>query len=96
MSADHPNGPARIVSREEWFAARIALLEKEKALTVMKDALAAERRALPWVRVEKNYVFNGPTGPVTPTIWRGSECIWSITMSPMRWWRARRLMKLNA
>jgi predicted dithiol-disulfide oxidoreductase (DUF899 family) len=65
MNAHHPNRPARIASREEWLAARIALLEKEKALTAMKDALAAERRALPWVRVEKNYVFNGPIGPVT-------------------------------
>jgi predicted dithiol-disulfide oxidoreductase (DUF899 family) len=65
MSADHPNRPARIAPRKEWLAARIALLEKEKALTAMKDALAAERRALPWVRVEKNYVFTGPTGPVT-------------------------------
>src|SRR5579864_5245329 len=55
----------RIGSREEWHAARIALLEKEKALTAMKDALAAERRALPWVHIEKNYVFDGPSGPVT-------------------------------
>src|ERR1700722_4951506 len=65
MSNDHPGGPIRIASREEWRAARIALLEKEKALTALKDALAAERRSLPWVRIEKDYVFDGPTGPVT-------------------------------
>ena len=64
MSADQ-TGPARIASREEWRAARLALLEKEKALTAMKDAVAAERRALPWVRIEKNYVFDGPSGPLT-------------------------------
>jgi predicted dithiol-disulfide oxidoreductase (DUF899 family) len=65
MSTDRPIGPVRIASREEWLAARIALLEKEKALTALKDALTAERRALPWVPVEKNYVFDGPAGPVT-------------------------------
>src|ERR1700675_1328044 len=57
--------PPRIVSKAEWRAARIALLTKEKELTAMKDAVAAERRALPWVRVEKDYVFDGPSGPVT-------------------------------
>jgi predicted dithiol-disulfide oxidoreductase (DUF899 family) len=65
MNTDHPSGPVRIASREDWRTARIALLEKEKALTAMKDALAAERRALPWVRVEKDYLFDGPTGRVT-------------------------------
>ena len=64
MSTDHRSGPVRIASREEWRAARIALLEKEKALTAMKDALAAERRALPWVRIGKDYLFDGPGGPV--------------------------------
>jgi predicted dithiol-disulfide oxidoreductase (DUF899 family) len=44
--------PPRIVSQAEWRTARIALLTKEKELTAMKDALAAQRRALPWVRVE--------------------------------------------
>jgi predicted dithiol-disulfide oxidoreductase (DUF899 family) len=65
MNSSHPSGQVRIASREEWRTARIALLEKEKALTAMKDALAAERRALPWVRIEKDYVFDGPTGRVT-------------------------------
>ena len=42
-----------------------SLLAKEKELTAMKDRLSAERRALPWVRVEKDYVFDSPTGAVT-------------------------------
>src|SRR5262245_29077115 len=54
-----------VVSREEWTKAREALLAKEKALTRQRDALAAERRALPWVPVEKPYVFDGPGGPVS-------------------------------
>src|SRR5438309_7141668 len=55
----------RIVSREEWLAARTELLAKEKELTRLRDRLAAERRALPWVKVEKNYVFDGPSGKVS-------------------------------
>lgn len=55
----------QVVSREEWLAARLALLEQEKALTRQRDRLTAERRELPWVRVEKNYVFEGPSGAVT-------------------------------
>lgn len=55
----------RIVSRDEWLAARTALLAKEKEHTRQRDRLAAERRALPWVRIEKPYVFDGPHGPVT-------------------------------
>ena len=57
--------PNRIVSRDEWLTARIALLAKEKELTRMRDRLSTERRALPWVRVEKPYVFDGPSGKVT-------------------------------
>ncbi len=52
----------KIVSAEEWTAARRQLLAKEKELTRQQDALAEERRALPWVRVEKSYVFEGPSG----------------------------------
>ena len=55
----------RVVSREEWLDARKALLAKEKELTRRRDQLAAARRALPWVRVEKQYVFDAPQGPVT-------------------------------
>ncbi|TDE38177.1 DUF899 domain-containing protein [Actinomadura sp. 6K520] len=51
-----------VVSREEWTAARKRLLAKEKELTRARDALNAERRRLPMVRVEKDYVFEGPDG----------------------------------
>jgi predicted dithiol-disulfide oxidoreductase (DUF899 family) len=57
--------PHKIVSREEWLVARQAHLAKEKELTRARDALARERRALPWVRVEKSYVFDGPDGKET-------------------------------
>jgi predicted dithiol-disulfide oxidoreductase (DUF899 family) len=57
--------PNRIVSREQWLASRQKLLVKEKELTRLRDQLSAERRALPWVRVEKEYVFDGPSGKVT-------------------------------
>jgi predicted dithiol-disulfide oxidoreductase (DUF899 family) len=55
----------RIVSREEWLKERTVLLAKEKAFTRMRDQIGAERRALPWVKVEKEYVFDAPTGKVT-------------------------------
>jgi predicted dithiol-disulfide oxidoreductase (DUF899 family) len=54
-----------IVSQDEWLAARVALLEKEKALTKAQDQLSAERRRLPMVKVDKNYTFDGPEGKVT-------------------------------
>jgi predicted dithiol-disulfide oxidoreductase (DUF899 family) len=54
-----------VVSEAEWRAAGAALLAKEKALTHARDALAAERRRLPLTRIEKPYVFEGPTGAVT-------------------------------
>ncbi len=53
-----------VVSREEWLAARTAFLAKEKELTRRGDELSRERRALPWVKVDKNYVFEGPKGEV--------------------------------
>lgn len=54
-----------ITNREDWLVRRRALLEREKAFTALKDELAAARRALPWVRIDKSYVFDGPRGPVT-------------------------------
>src|SRR5436189_234953 len=55
----------KVVSREEWLVARKKLLAKEKQLTRQRDAIAAERRQLPWVKVEKNYVFDSPSGKTT-------------------------------
>jgi predicted dithiol-disulfide oxidoreductase (DUF899 family) len=55
----------RIVSREEWLVARTAHLAKEKEFTRARDELSRQRRALPWVRVDKRYVFDGPAGAET-------------------------------
>ena len=54
-----------VVSRKEWLTAREALLVKERAMTHALDALRAERRQLPWVEVDKSYVFEGPEGKCT-------------------------------
>jgi predicted dithiol-disulfide oxidoreductase (DUF899 family) len=54
----------RISTREEWRAARLALLDEEKALTRRRDALNIERRNLPMVEIDKDYVFDGPDGQV--------------------------------
>ena len=51
-----------IASRDEWLAARLELLAREKDLNRRRDELAAQRRALPWVRIEKAYRFDGPDG----------------------------------
>jgi predicted dithiol-disulfide oxidoreductase (DUF899 family) len=62
----------RIVSREEWQRERDQLLVKEKAATRALDALAAERRRLPMVKIEKNYLFEGPNGKVSlPELFEG-------------------------
>ena len=58
---EHP----RIVTPDEWLAARRELLTKEKQLTRQRDALSEERRKLPWTRVQKTYLFDGPDGEVT-------------------------------
>ena len=54
-----------IVSPEAWEAQRLEMLVKEKALTRARDALAAERRRMPWMAVEKAYEFEGPEGKVS-------------------------------
>ncbi|RUU03164.1 DUF899 family protein, partial [Mesorhizobium sp. M7A.T.Ca.TU.009.02.1.1] len=51
-----------IVSRQDWEAAREQMLVKEKATLRAKDALAAERRRMPWMEVDKAYLFEGPNG----------------------------------
>ena len=53
-----------VVPAQEWEAARRKLLVKEKEVTRAHDALAAERRQMPWTEVEKDYRFDGPDGPV--------------------------------
>jgi predicted dithiol-disulfide oxidoreductase (DUF899 family) len=54
-----------VVSRDEWFAARRELLAKEKELIRARDLLNAARRRLPMVRIDKQYIFEGPNGPVS-------------------------------
>jgi predicted dithiol-disulfide oxidoreductase (DUF899 family) len=58
---EHP----KVVSQDVWLTARKELLAKEKQLTRQRDALNAERRELPWVKVDKIYVFEGPNGKET-------------------------------
>jgi predicted dithiol-disulfide oxidoreductase (DUF899 family) len=53
-----------VVERKEWLEARKALLARERELTHLHDRIAEERRALPWVKVETDYVFDGPSGKV--------------------------------
>ena len=50
------------MSRDEWLAARKELLAEEKAMTRARDALNTKRRELPMVRIDKDYVFDGPDG----------------------------------
>ena len=54
--------PHKVVSRQEWLKARKAHLKNEKALTRLRDLVTAERRTLPWVKMEKDYVFDTPDG----------------------------------
>jgi predicted dithiol-disulfide oxidoreductase (DUF899 family) len=56
--------PHKVVSRDEWIEARKAHMAREKELTRARDELSEERRSLPWVKVDKNYVFDGPNGKV--------------------------------
>ena len=55
----------QVVSREEWLSARTALLAKEKEFTRLRDELSQQRRGLPWMKVNKDYVFDGPNGKET-------------------------------
>jgi predicted dithiol-disulfide oxidoreductase (DUF899 family) len=62
MTQQQDPAAGRTGSREEWRTARLALLAREKELNSLRDELAAQRRRLPWVRVEKQYTFAGPDG----------------------------------
>lgn len=53
---------AKVVSPAEWLTARKELLRKEKEFTRLRDELSRARREMPWEKVEKNYVFDGPQG----------------------------------
>ncbi|MFA6045588.1 MAG: DUF899 domain-containing protein [Phycisphaerales bacterium] len=62
---EKPKTTAKIVSNAEWEAAQKAFLVKEKEFTHQREALSAQRRQLPWTKVEKDYVFDGPSGKVS-------------------------------
>lgn len=57
--------PHKVTSREEWLEARKALLEREKEMTRLRDKIAEERRALPWVKIDKDYAFETTGGKKT-------------------------------
>ena len=61
---------AQVVTPAEWEAARLRLLAKEQELTRARDVLAAQRRRMPWLKVDQEYAFDGPNGaarlPATP------------------------------
>lgn len=65
MAATQTVAEPKVVSPKEWFQARTELLAKEKAFTRQYDELVRQRAELPWVKVEKEYVFEGPRGKVT-------------------------------
>ena len=65
LKGNLPTHTPPIVSPQEWETARQQLLVKEKELTRARDALAAERRRMPWLAVDKEYWFEGPDGRVT-------------------------------
>jgi predicted dithiol-disulfide oxidoreductase (DUF899 family) len=64
MGFENGNAP-KVVSPEEWLAARKQLLAKEREFTHARDALNAQRRELPWVKVDKEYAFDTPEGKQT-------------------------------
>jgi predicted dithiol-disulfide oxidoreductase (DUF899 family) len=70
----------KVVSQKQWVAARKKLLVKEKKFSKLRDEMNLQRRKLPWVKVEKEYVFNGPAGRVTlADLFGGKSQLWSIT-----------------
>lgn len=74
-----------VVSREEWLVARQRLLSRERDMTHSLDVLRAERRQLPWVRIDKRYVFEGPDGACTiGDLFRGRSqlAIYNFMLTP--------------
>jgi len=57
--------PSKIVSREQWIVARKDLLTREKELTKLRDEVSRHRREQPWVKIDKEYAFDGPDGRET-------------------------------
>ncbi len=57
--------PSKVVSKAEWLIARKDLLTREKELTRLRDEVSRHRRDLPWIKIDKQYVFDGPNGKET-------------------------------
>lgn len=77
--------PHMVVSHEEWVAARREFLKKEKEFTRLRDRLNEERRALPWEKIEKQYVFDGPKGKEALADLfdgRGQLIVWHFMFGP--------------
>ena len=78
-----------VVGEQEWEAARERLLVREKELTRARDALAAERRRMPWLEIAKPYEFEGPDGPVNLAgLFEGRRQLDRVPRV-LRAWRAR-------
>ena len=73
----------KVVSQQEWIEARRQHLAKEKELTRLRDELSEQRRNLPWVRVDKEYVFEGPNGKESlesvPKVYQGLQSFRNIS-----------------
>lgn len=67
-----------VVSQTEWLTARTAFLAKEKEFTRLRDDLSRQRRELPWVKVDKKYIFDGPRGkePLADLFDKRHQCDW--------------------
>jgi predicted dithiol-disulfide oxidoreductase (DUF899 family) len=79
----------RTATHEEWLEARRALLAREKELTRLRDAVSRERRELPWERIEKEYVLEGPDGPETLAelfAGRGQLVVYHFMFDPQEAW----------
>src|SRR6266487_6985453 len=65
LTTNASEGNPKVVSKTEWLVARRDLLTREKELTRLRDKVSRHRRELPWVRINKKYVFDGPNGKET-------------------------------
>lgn len=85
MSTENSRYLPKIVTRDEWLAARQNLLTKEKEMTRARDELSAERRRMPMVEIDKNYIFEGLDGKSSLLdLFKGVNSLLSITLCLIR------------
>src|SRR5438034_11556636 len=65
LTTNASEGNPKVVSKAEWLVARKDLLTREKELTRLRDEVSRHRRELPWVKIDKDYIFDGPKGKET-------------------------------